>query len=364
MFPTTNADPEWIPVQGADPSAEDVNSEQATPPWPGWAYTVQQAWRKGIANVPAGWPRSVGFALTAAAVGLSGGLAWASAVRRPTSPARPFSSRRETAVLDICPGVPHLQLGQVLHSNLGYRGPDTDTVEGLAFRGFAYSGRGGFRFGQEDPRSAAVAGGTWREEVPRSVELRINARSPYQPSAPRENGFSKVGDFGIIVLSQGSNVTLTFSTYDPETKERLQLDNISFTFFDIDKGPGNSMQEQITFSGFHKLTLTNNSETLIQREVGGGMTFIASGVGDGDDNPTDPARLTPLQRRRTISAEFKDFTETNITLAVGQGPLPRYFSFLPEPSFSCGAPRDRGPKHSDSEPADLIFYRGPQATTD
>merc|ERR1712203_542728 len=71
-------------------------------------------------------------------------------------------------------------------------------------------------------------------------------------------------------------------------------------------------------------------------------TFEATTVGTGDDNPTDPLKLTEQQLQRAFTVQFRPFTGADITLgnkahAAGVTTHGRRFDFIAKPSLKCAA---------------------------
>eukprot|EP00964_Phaeocystis_antarctica_P077042 scaffold47727_cov69-Phaeocystis_antarctica.AAC.1 len=89
--------------------------------------------------------------------------------------------------------------------------------------------------------------------------------------------------------------------------------------------------------------------------------FCPSKFGIGNDNPSDPAALSDVQKKRTVSFFFSDFSQFEVGLAPAQ-PHHR------PPRFPCAAPGAlRAPKATERPPVcagDLISpmlqQKGPQ----
>mmetsp|Transcript_47655 Transcript_47655/g.152067 ORF Transcript_47655/g.152067 Transcript_47655/m.152067 type:complete len:359 (-) Transcript_47655:171-1247(-) len=287
---------------------------------------------------PSAWRRG-GAALAFAAL-LALGLALARGTAGPGAPgARPSSADDLADVIEVaevhevehpsladthnlnCSGFPYLKLVDKVSSNLGGKGPDTDALPGLIYRG-------------------KVLGGA---EDGKELELHFNVSSDpaeYHPRSPKENGFQ--GQYGSINIKANSNVTIEVERFDPESRQHVPLNNFYFTFFDLDQGPNGSASESVTVSHMRKAWLAKKSEIKHTRLEDGSIKFEATTEGSGEDNPKNPLDLTRQQFQRAVTVFVENVTKLTVTFAVGHSKeeRPRWFNFRGQPTLLCAHKRD------------------------
>lgn len=210
---------------------------------------------------------------------------------------------------DPCGSYPYVRLRNVTHSNLGNKGPDKGR-EGIEYQGRVH------HVGLEE-----------------QFLVTLNAKSDYQPSWPKENGYKNY--FGQINVKQGTNVSLTLGVYNMTSKEKIVVPRFVLTVFDLDQGKENRSVEFFTIANFKKVWLSNETELTQTDNDDGSSTFTATVEGSGTDNPTNPLALTPLQKNRAVTFEFEDLDEVPFTFGASSGHTTRVFMFAIRPSLLC-----------------------------
>mmetsp|Transcript_56923 Transcript_56923/g.128418 ORF Transcript_56923/g.128418 Transcript_56923/m.128418 type:complete len:347 (+) Transcript_56923:80-1120(+) len=266
-------------------------------------------------ELPAARPRSSPKRSLAAALGLLGfGAAAAALVGRSSSPASLITGSIGAVTglsEDPCSGEPFLDMKEILHNNLGGKGPDKG-AEGIVFKG-------------KDLGSG---------ESGKEILMVVNATGDYSPDSAKSNGFN--GKYMTVNVQGGTKVHIHIRMLDAATKEPVKLHEQDFTFFDLDTATGGKNTEYLKTTGFDEVVTTQNTEVKISKGDDGFTTFKASTRGTGADNPRDPLLLTLQQRDRAVMLKFKDADNIEAELGCSEGPHPRYFTFVGRPSLACG----------------------------
>merc|ERR1719413_122752 len=103
--------------------------------------------------------------------------------------------------------------------------------------------------------------------------------------------------------------------------------------YDIDMGANNTAIESLTvyndIDKYFKSPYAEFSEvgTLDETDPRSNVTFTATSVGDGADNPTDPDNLTPEQINKTFIGIYTHVQKFKLTFAVSEGKGGRNFMF-------------------------------------
>jgi len=232
-------------------------------------------------------------------------------------------------------------------SNLGGFGPDTSAPPEL--------------------RYAGIAGVDTSEHV-KSVDIVVTALSGYKAKNPDVNGFNNGGKpgnsgcFGIINLDDtgdGAKADLEFKFVESGTDNTVHVNMWEFLLYDIDMGVNNTAIESLTvydeidrylFSPHAKFSETGDLKT--------GITFTATEVGDGADNPTDPANLTPDQINKTFIGIYANVEKFHVTFGVTGGKGGRNFMFAGQ-TVSATAP-EASPKCTSG---DCVIWGDPHVLT-
>jgi hypothetical protein len=196
-------------------------------------------------------------------------------------------------------------------SNLGGLGPQSGVAEQLYYKHVAV---------------ANAAGDTY--------DLKVTVRGEnYMSDSVNRNGQN--GHYGIINVDCNTSVDLDFQFIDGKTGQPATLDQVMFSWFDLDKGRLGGGDEEITlWPGYESVYVSTFSE-IQQADVecpagaGGGTcrSFKSSTWGIGKDNPRNPMALTKQQAARTFSVEYKDVSSFSVTLEAHAGFGNRNFLF-------------------------------------
>jgi hypothetical protein len=209
----------------------------------------------------------------------------------------------------------------IVTSNLGGLGPDTSAAPELRYGGIE---------------------GIQTEEHVKSVDIVVTALSGYKTKNPDVNGFNNGGQagnsgcFGIINLDDtdgGSRVDLEFKFVETGTENLVHVDIFEFLLYDIDMGADHTAIESLTVYNDIDRYVTSphpsfsETGTLSDTDSSSSVTFTATEVGDGADNPTDPSSLTPEQINKTFIGIYKDVDKFKLTFGVSEGKGGRNFMF-------------------------------------
>jgi hypothetical protein len=170
----------------------------------------------------------------------------------------------------------------------------------------------------------------------------VTALSGYKSNNPAVNGFNNgglnddSGCFGIINLDDtngGASVDLEFKFVESGTDNLVHVGAWQFLLYDIDTGADNTAIESLTvyndIDRYLKSPYAKFSETgtLDETDSGSSVTFTATSVGDGADNPTDPNNLTPDQINKTFIGIYSNVDKFKLTFGVTEGKGGRNFMF-------------------------------------
>jgi len=221
---------------------------------------------------------------------------------------RPITKATFPAAMDWCHAT--------VTSNLGGVGPDTSAAPELRY---------------------ANIGGIETKEHVDSLDMVVTALSSYRSNDPIANGFNQGpgnnGCFGVINLddSKGANsVDLEIKFVNSGTDDLVTVENFEFLLYDIDMGAKHTAIESLTI--YNDVFKYYKSSTAKFKETGtlsdsSGVTFTATTVGDGLDNPTDPDDLTPDQVDKTFIGVYKNVQKFRFSFAVTGGKGGRNFLF-------------------------------------
>jgi len=231
-----------------------------------------------------------------------------------------FFKVNQATSTDPCNGFAFVDMTEIIHNNLGGKGPD-DGSEGMVFRG--------------------VHKKPGKPDVP--ILMVVNATSTYVPHDPKENGFNgKYMSINLKGNKEGTaKVHLKIKFLSPDTLKRKKLGKADFTFFDLDTARGGENTEYVMAKGFDEWDTTEKTEVKTSKD-GEYMVFKASTRGTASDNPRDPSRLTIQQRNRAVMMKFTDIEGIEIELGTTKGPHTRAFNFVARPSLECGKVKGAG----------------------
>jgi len=181
-------------------------------------------------------------------------------------------------------------------------------------------------------------------ESPEPVELHVTIAegSTLHPGNIGPQGFHNViltgSQFMSINIKEDSEVVLDFKITEPGKTTPINIDEVDFSFFDIDKHErGNA--ESVECSGYQSHLTYEGTELEITEKGLNHAEFKATVVGTGADNPNSPDDLTEAQLIRAVSFNFKPFRTAQVTFRNGPNTggqtHGRRFDFIGMPSLKC-----------------------------
>eukprot|EP00419_Tripos_fusus_P014145 CAMPEP_0172737590 /NCGR_PEP_ID=MMETSP1074-20121228/118036_1 /TAXON_ID=2916 /ORGANISM="Ceratium fusus, Strain PA161109" /LENGTH=1088 /DNA_ID=CAMNT_0013567017 /DNA_START=1 /DNA_END=3267 /DNA_ORIENTATION=- len=191
-----------------------------------------------------------------------------------------------------CPGYAYLKFIKVLHENLGFQGPDQGGDEGIVIEAMA----------------RLIDGNAVR------VHIIINATSDYACNLNYKNGIS--GAFGVLYVTSGNDVSLTFSFKDAATGKTMKIKDLPLTFFSLDTAAGGDSVKSVSVpDGTSYL-----KKGLHVKESKGSVTmFSGTKQGKPEEHPMDPLHLTKEQQHRAVTVVYDQRENIQLTLKVGKG---------------------------------------------
>lgn len=215
-----------------------------------------------------------------------------------------------------------LDLTHVQYSNLGGKGPNISSPEGIRYTNVTH-------------------------EPGQRVDLLVTLRGgrPYVPSDPGRNG--RVAGFGRVNVQTGTAADLLFKFVAEDSNKSVKIEDFYFTVYDMDQlvdRPLDGPREEVTVTGFISYCLSNDTDVSYKRD-GSSMILASSVAGIGADDPQNPHELTKQQERRTASFIFKAVSSFQVHFEVTGLPnkfSSRDFLFAGAP-INCSYRRQRGP---------------------
>jgi hypothetical protein len=242
---------------------------------------------------------------------------------------------------ETCDDYVNIELLGLLHNNLGGHGPNEGD------EGIRYSARlGGAGMGQLDmivevhASKSYLPAVAWSNETNTSFNTKLNGLAEgLVPSNASLCEGCRVTNFGSIGLHPNSSVKLTFIFLTDKENRAVKLDELSMTWFDLDKGPCTGWPlceeravESVTPHGNYSAYMSNHNHVKYDLD-GDRATFSAMKEGDGSDNPVNSRLLTEEQLRKSVTVVYSKIDEINVTLGVTQGndrgPRVILFDFVP-----------------------------------
>jgi len=229
---------------------------------------------------------------------------------------------------DPCADLPYVRLDEVECSNLAKSAADPAACpEGIVYRASASnSSKLSVHIHSLRNLTAPETAGDYRHY------------RPAWTSGEFANGIH--GDlFGSINLKAGSNVSVVLKAVDADDASRaIDLPVSAITFFDMDTGKDNvhAVEYVRVPSPIESYIVTNETEIRVSDD-GQFTTFTATREGGGADNPTDPLRLTVLQKNRAVTITFKNSSEIRFEIGASEGTWnsARMFNFVLRPAMAC-----------------------------
>merc|ERR1711934_925533 len=216
-----------------------------------------------------------------------------------------------------CVGVSHWKIqNNLVHNNLGGKGPNTAAPPEL---------RGSDVFG--------LAPYSWAEVGPVDLVITVADGETYQPAdgdgndGAGKNGLWPVGhsDHQQMVginIKCSTQTKFDFRFVKHGTDEPYTVSNTFFSLYDLDQSkesndPGN--HEYCEFPqgpDFHPQGWKTTADTQLKQSATDGETlkFESTEWGKLDDNPTDPTKLTELQKSRSVTVWYSATSHFQVTL--------------------------------------------------
>jgi hypothetical protein len=228
-----------------------------------------------------------------------------------------------------CSDLPFVKLENVISSNLGKKGPDTDAPEGIIYNATARN------------TGASITSLEIHIHSLKTFNVTEDGDDTYDPDytpAFKNGAWQGIhGKFACINVDHGTSVKLRAHAFNPETKEDIPLPHGAISFFDLDTGVNNTHSvEQVRITGYTRYWLSNETQVKVEHDEASGFTmFSATKEGTGEDNPSDPLALTEEQKDRAVTIEFEDTPHFDFQIGASEGATGRVFSFVFRPSLLC-----------------------------
>lgn len=188
----------------------------------------------------------------------------------------------------------HYDKAQVVYNNLGNKGPDVGTPEGIHYH------------------NVATIGG-------RPIDMYVNAVGEFHPFKVARNGLK--GSYAILNMNMNSKSTFDFKFVDAATQQPEVLNSVYFSVFDMDEGKRGKLRESVIMEtpyGASYVTEDTDVKKTVQHD--GSVRFDSTAWGTGKDNPSDPMALTQLQKNRAVTFLFDQSSGFRVSLIVDRGP--------------------------------------------
>jgi len=191
-------------------------------------------------------------------------------------------------------------------SNLGGMGPDTDAAEELRFSNV-----------MQDVYGVG------------SVDLVVTATSSYTPKNASANGIYHC--FGIINVASGTLSDFEFGFKKSGTPEPVTFSDMYFTLYDMDTGKHHEGIEEVTvYDDVDEIFKEDDCAFDSSGNLSTGLKFTANTVGTGGDNPDLPINITDEQRKKSVTAQYKEAKTWKVSFDVEGGDGGRNFMFAGE----------------------------------
>jgi len=165
---------------------------------------------------------------------------------------------------------------------------------------------------------------TGYELQPIDLVIKVAEGSPYIVANTDLNGLwpinSDTSQMGQVNIKTGTQSTFDFMFVKTGTDEPYQLSNVLFSVYDLDekaKGIGTN-HEYVEFNtpvtnwSLTEPTLVKQSGSISGDE--GLLKFRSTEPGVLSDNPTNPLKLTPMQKQRSVTVWYSSGSTFQITL--------------------------------------------------
>jgi len=154
------------------------------------------------------------------------------------------------------------------------------------------------------------------------------------------NGMWKDKGMGKIAVMGGQKVRVRFQFFDKVTKKPKKIPKFAFTFYDLDRHAAGTEIEFVKLYTYISAVKTFDSEiSHTADEVTDAGIFAGTKTGGWHDNPSDPMRLTQLQRNRAVTLTFADHSGFEADLGntgrVANAKSHRAVLFAPKATLYC-----------------------------
>ena len=163
---------------------------------------------------------------------------------------------------------------------------------------------------------------TGYEQQPIDLVIKVANGSTYDPADTSKNGLnpepSDHDQMGQINIKSGTETTFDLIFVASGTNVPYDLSNVLFSVYDIDQNklPKYPNHEYVVFpQPVTNWTLTQDPPTTVTKsgQNDGTLRFTSTVIGNRDDNPTDPHKLTPLQRSKSVTVWYSDSSAFQVT---------------------------------------------------
>lgn len=180
-----------------------------------------------------------------------------------------------------------------VYSNLGGKGPDSSSPEGVRYTNIATSNG-------------------------KSIDLLVNAVGEYEPWKNTANGVT--GNYGVLNMRYSSLATFDFTFIGTDDDVPVVIGMVYFSVLDLDEGKRGKLRESVIVEDFAASWLTEDTEIEMSTQGNGAVRFDSSTAGTGKDNPKDPMDLSERQKNRGATFLFDSVSKFRVSLQVAGGP--------------------------------------------
>ncbi|CAE8603314.1 unnamed protein product, partial [Polarella glacialis] len=157
-----------------------------------------------------------------------------------------------------------------------------------------------------------------------------------------------------VNIKGGSELHARFSFRSHRTHEPVTLPHFDMEFFDMDEQSSHVGREKITFHGQWREYMLEK-DALMSTSVSGAhdedLSFEATSIGTGSDNPPDPDKLILREARKAFGITYRHAHSFDVTMSASAAPWPRFFLFIPKPSLLTLKSKDELDEYGEAAPA-------------